>query len=227
MRIAVRLIRQPGRRIAGLSKLRSAMLSATLMPAMQALCKGSSGRLNTFCCNISVRVARYGTPLTLILPLRNRRCPNSASISSFCPFPEIPATPTISPRLTFNDNSFTAVVPRSLATQSRNISRPIGASSFTGERIFGAAAMRASPIIHLASSSGLVCSTFVWPTNFPLRSTVTSSANDMTSLNLCVIINTVNSERCARSRTRPSTSSDSCGVNTDVGSSNIRKRCLR
>jgi len=61
----------------------------------------------------------------------------------------------------------------------------------------------------------------------PRRSTVTSSQTPKTSRNLCVIMSTEISPAVAIAFRRPSTSSASSGVSTEVGSSRIRKRRLR
>ena len=70
------------------------------------------------------------------------------------------------------------------------------------------------------------------PTRRPRRSTLTSSAKSVTSRNLCVISTTVQAPVWARARSAPSTSSASCGVSTEVGSSSTsrrgrRKSCFR
>ena len=72
-----------------------------------------------------------------------------------------------------------------------------------------------------AISAGVRSATLPPPTSRPRRSTVTSSANFITSRNLCEIIKIVSLPPRAISRSSPSTSSASSGVSTDVGSSRI------
>ena len=75
-----------------------------------------------------------------------------------------------------------------------------------------------------AISSGVRSATRPWPASLPRRRIVTSSANAITSRNLCVIIRMVRSPATTMARSMPSTSSASPGVSTEVGSSRIRKR---
>jgi hypothetical protein len=108
-----------------------------------------------------------------------------------------------------------AVASPGAAALTAPSSAPISAS---------AAASAATPIIQPASWSRDVSATAVPPVRRPRRSTVTASQKPNTSRNLCVMIST-DSRPCAHSPfSRPSTSSASCGVSTEVGSSSTRKR---
>ena len=154
--------------------------------------------------------------------------------------------PRISPRRTLRLSSRTAGVPRSPRAESPTTSRPTAASAASGGRggaapsavapsasaalpagLAGALPTAASPIIACASRAGSVAATFAACTLRPRRSTVTSSAYAITSRNLWVMSSTVHSPRCATARTSASTSSASCGVSTEVGSSRIKRRGRR
>ena len=65
------------------------------------------------------------------------------------------------------------------------------------------------------------------PARRPRRRTVTSSATAATSFSLWVMMTMESCPASARPRTRPSISSASCGVSTEVGSSRTRKRRSR
>jgi len=86
------------------------------------------------------------------------------------------------------------------------------------------AGVASPPIIQAASVSREAASTLPCPVMRPRRSTVTSSQTPKTSRNLCVIMSTEISPAVAIAFRRPSTSSASSGVSTEVGSSRIRKR---
>jgi hypothetical protein len=77
------------------SKFLSAIFSATLKFGTHALRKGSSGKQKTFAACKFFRVGEKGFPSTANEPLLIARCPLIPETSSLCPFPEIPAIPTI------------------------------------------------------------------------------------------------------------------------------------
>jgi hypothetical protein len=83
------------------------------------------------------------------------------------------------------------------------------------------------PTIISAIFAGVRSATRPPPTTTPRRSTVTTSANPITSRNLCVIMSTLMMPSDAIFRSKPRTSSASPGVRTLVGSSRITMRLPR
>ena len=208
------------------SNWRSAMLWATLRSPTQALCSGSSGSARTCRWRFWRRVALKGWPATCTRPASRRRWPVSDCISSRWPLPETPATPTISPARTSRLKSCTAASPRSPITCRPLMAKCTGPLS-RRSRVSVTTTALPSPTIACARRCGVVAATAVLSTSAPRRSTLTSSACAVTSRNLWVIRITEQSPAWARSRSAPSTSSASCGVSTEVGSSRISSRGLR
>ena len=142
--------------------------------------------------------------------------PSRASHSSVCPLPCTPATPRISPARTSNDTPSRAGLPSSPATV-RSCT-----SSRTSPGLAGGLVTRSCtdrPTISEASSASLAVGGR-WPTTWPRRMTVMTSAISWTSLSLCEM-NTRDRPPARRSRMIRNSSSVSPGVSTEVGSSRM------
>ena len=150
--------------------------------------------------------------------------PASASISSFCPFPDTPAIPRISPAYRSKLRSFTAFSFLSFSTV-RPLTRRI-ASFLVVFSVFRRPMEISRPTISWASSCSVVSSFFRAFTRRPSRSTVIRSANSITSFILCVMKMMVQ-PMAAMLRRVPNSSLTSSGVRTAVGSSRIRILALR
>ncbi len=143
--------------------------------------------------------------------------PAIASRSSFCPQPEIPAIPRISPLFAVKETFCNFKIPSSLRTV--NPSTAIRGLGFTGS---GRSIFRvtACPTIILVISVTFVSLVAILPMYCPFRSTATRSDKDSTSCILCVIITIAFPSSLIFRNTRNSFSV-SCGVSTAVGSSRI------
>ncbi len=119
-------------------------------------------------------------------------------------------------------NLQTVVAPRPQVFDAKN-----RASGSSADRRATSFCTRGSPIIISAIRDASRLEVFPAPAKRPRRRTVTSSQYSMTSRNLCVISRTLSS-RCSTSRrTKPSTSSASLRVRTEVGSSRISNRVCK
>ena len=151
-------------------------------------------------------------------PLSTFCSPAIASRSSFCPLPEMPAIPRISPVLTVRSTS-SSVLTFSLSLQliPSMIRRGF---TFSG---FGRSMFRSTlaPTIISERLCTLACAVSTVSIYCPFRRIATRSDKASTSCNLWVMI--MIEHPSSRMFRRISNSlSASCGVNTAVGSSRIR-----
>ena len=162
-------------------------------------------------------------PLSRTLPDSTVRKPLIASANSFCPLPDTPAMPRISPGLTPRDIPRSAGVPMLLFTQRSSTHNTQSPSNCLASRLNGRASR---PTIIRASSSGSVSTVATSPAFLPSRSTTTRSLTAITSCSLWLMMMT---ERpCATIvRSRTIRSCASCGVKTAVGSSMTNRSAPR
>ena len=121
-------------------------------------------------------------PSIVTRPRAAFRTPASASVSSTCPLPSIPAMPRISPARTSKVTPWTASHPRSLFTQRSSTQPNLGRLGRARER--QASRARSSPIISSASRSLVALGARSVSTCRPRRRTVKRSETDSTSSSL-------------------------------------------
>ena len=124
-------------------------------------------------------------PMKRTLPALTGYRPVMASRSSFCPEPEMPATPSISPVYAVNDTESSRLIPSS----STHV-RPSTMSFACGSGYLGLSilSVTAWPTIMSVSACGFVSAVSTVPMKRPFLNTVTLSETSMTSWSLCVMM---------------------------------------
>ena len=144
--------------------------------------------------------------------------PAMASNNSFCPLPEIPATPSTSPPNASKDTFSRTCSPSSFVQVMLLIVRRFFKSCGIGRLI---SRETFSPTIISVRDSTVASEVCSVPIYFPFLRIATRSDNSNTSFSLCVIIIIALPSSLIFLRTSNSLST-SCGVSTAVGSSRIK-----
>ena len=208
------------------------MFSATLIAPTQALRSGSSGRQRAVPADLAR--AWRGRARRRCGPRRRSRSrwPASTSTSSRWPLPETPAMPTISPGPDGRARHRAAPAGRASSQRAQTGRRRAAARRTRPMRARRLGRTPGAPIIMLAMASGVRSADAPPPASLPRRSTVTSSANAITSRNLCVIISTVSSPRAhhvaqqARAPRRPPAASAPRSARRGSGSARLQVELL-
>ncbi len=156
-------------------------------------------------------------PSSTMRPASGGRRPISASISSPCPLPPMPARPTISPARTWRSRPGTATWPSGRTHRSPCRASRTAPGSRRGRGTGGGEA----PTTRCVSSAPVIPRGSRVATVRPPRITVTRSANAVTSRSLCVTSTTAAPDAANR-RMVASNRPPSPSVGTAVGSSRIR-----
>ncbi len=158
------------------------------------------------------------SPLKRIFPFSSACKPAMASQSSFCPQPETPATPKISPLFNSKDTLSSAKVPSSPLTVTPSSSSRISPGVTSGCSMDK---LMACPIMRSVNSLAVVAEVSTVATLLPFRKMVTRSEISITSFNLWVMM--IIAQPASRIFRRMAKSFlVSCRVSTAVGSSKIK-----
>ena len=163
------------------------------------------------------------SPFKRISPLSTEVKPLNACTSSSCPFPSIPAIPTISPARTLKLKSLSPKTPLLFFTFRCLVSKTTSPGACGP---FSTLKFTSRPTIISAICCVDVSATLTVPIYFPRRNTLHSSATCLISFSLCVISKILFPSLISFCMISIK-SSISCGVNTAVGSSKIKMFALR